>query len=151
MSPKDPQSVPKHFLDRLEKIEKVDFFTFFHRFLTLPGHPRPGAFPRRPRRLVYRLLVYIEGTGLPRPRYRRGEGQNHENPRPGVEMAYGAPKGAFDGPQGPQKWSQTLFGSIGKNRKNRFFTDFWVASLGLGLPLPSPGAPGALYTDCSYI
>ena len=162
MSSKDPQSVPKHFLDRFEKIEKVDFFTFFHRFLTLPGHPRPGAFPRRlpwapciqtacihrghwaspvqvpfwrgvkpwksgsrgkndvwgaerclvcpprtpkvfpntfwidweksknrffhrflgrrsafprrPRRLVYRLLVYIEGTGLPRSRYRFGEG-----------------------------------------------------------------------------
>ena len=47
MSSKDPQSVPKHFLDRFEKIEKVDFFTFFYRFLTLPGHPRPGAFPRR--------------------------------------------------------------------------------------------------------
>ena len=38
MSPKDPQSVPKHFLDRFEKIEKVDFFTFFHRYLTFLGN-----------------------------------------------------------------------------------------------------------------
>ena len=66
-------------------------------------------------------------------------------------MAYGGPKGAYYVPQGPPKCSQTLFGSIGKNRKIDFSPIFGSPVSASASPcLPqAPQAP-CIQTACIY-